>query len=69
MNNSLRIQPVEVGSNLWKALTEYADACSWSAGKSLAQQMRANNFGGWARIFAALAGNEIAGYCTFAEKD
>lgn len=31
----------------WKNVIEFADVCSWSAGKFLADKMRKNNFKDW----------------------
>lgn len=69
MSNKVVLLPVVYGSDLWEKLTEYADACSWNAGKSLAKQLRANDFCDWEQVFIALVDNSIAGYCTFAKKD
>lgn len=31
----------------WNALADYAENCSWGAGKTLAEEMRHNRFTGW----------------------
>ena len=69
MRNNLVLVPLEFRNDLWEKLAEYADNCSWSAGKNLAKQMRANDFYDWERVFIALVDNCIAGYCTFAKTD
>ena len=38
-------------------------------GAILANQMRQNKFNDWERVFVALEGDNIAGYCTFAAAD
>lgn len=53
----------------WLTLADYAQSCSWRAGASLAQAMRSGSFQPWERVFAALDGETIAGYCTLAERD
>lgn len=54
---------------LWEALAEYAQACPWRAGESLARDMHAGVFVDWERVIAAMDGGKICGYCTAAEKD
>ncbi|MBQ6257319.1 MAG: GNAT family N-acetyltransferase [Clostridia bacterium] len=56
-------------SEKWDALIRYAEACSWSAGKALAQAMRKKAFSDWERILVALDGEKIRGYCTIAKTD
>jgi len=53
----------------WLTLADYAQCCSWRAGASLAHAMRSGFFQSWERVFAALDGETIAGYCTLAERD
>lgn len=48
----------------WPTLVDYAQSCSWRAGASLAQAMRSGFFQPWERVFSALDGETIAGYCT-----
>ena len=54
---------------LWGELCEFADSCSWIAGKHLAGMLRENHFSEWEAVFAAVEGEEIAGYCTFLKED
>ena len=56
-------------SENWNRLITYAEACSWSAGKALARDMRSGAFTDWERVFAALDGECICGYCTAAKTD
>ena len=65
----MTIQPLVFGDALWEAVADYADNCSWHAGKLLAEQMRAHSFQTWERVFAAVEDKQIAGYCTFTEQD
>ena len=69
MKDNIKIMPVTLNSEIWGKLVEYADNCSWSAGKHLAKHMRANKFVEWERVFVALSSNNIAGYCTFVKTD
>lgn len=53
----------------WKEVIQFAQNCSWGAGKSLAQNMSDNLFTDWERVIIALQENDIAGYCTVAKSD
>ena len=37
----------------WNALADYAENCSWGAGKTLAEEMRQKHFTGWERVILA----------------
>jgi len=65
----LTIQPLVFDDALWASIAEYAENCSWNAGKNLAYFMRNNRFNEWERVFVATEGANIAGYCTLAERD
>ena len=54
---------------LWEKLAAFAEACSWSAGKSLAREMREGVFSGWETVIAALDGEGICGFCNVSPKD
>lgn len=54
---------------LWQKTTSFAESCSWRAGTALAQKMRENDFADNERVFIAIENDEIAGFCTFANKD
>ena len=53
----------------WEAVAQYAEACTWSAGRSLAGLMRSGAFGKWERVSAAHEDEKICGFCTVTEKD
>ncbi len=57
------------GHKYWNATIEFADKCSWRAGKFLAKLMKENKFLSWERVFTACVEEKIIGYCTLAEKD
>jgi len=65
----MTMQALVFGDILWESVAEYAHNCSWGAGAILASQMRQNKFNEWERVFVALEGDNIAGYCTFAAAD
>lgn len=54
---------------LWDETIRYAENCSWRGGHYLAEQMKKDIFRGWERVFIAYNGRQIAGFCTFTEKD
>lgn len=63
-----RILILNRGDELWEPLQEYAESCSWSGGRYLAEDMR-QNLSDWERAVALLYGNEIAGFCAVLKKD
>ena len=54
---------------LWQKTTSFAETCSWRAGAALAQKMRENDFAQNERVLIAIENDEIAGFCTFTNKD
>lgn len=53
----------------WTKVIDYAENCSWRAGKNLANEMRNKHFTEWERILIAIEDNEIAGYCAVVKTD
>ena len=54
---------------MWSKARDYAENCSWGAGRSLADAMDNNLFTEWERVIIALDNNKICGYCTAAKTD
>lgn len=54
---------------MWKEVCQFAQNCSWRAGKSLSKSMTDNTFTDWERVIVALHENNIAGYCTVTKND
>lgn len=54
---------------MWNQVRDYADHCSWRAGKSLANAMDNDLFSEWERVIIALEDQKICGYCTVAKTD
>ena len=67
--NELDIQLIRPGHPLWEQTIAFAQNCSWRAGPYLARRMAADGFKGWERVIAAVDGGQIAGFCTFTERD
>ena len=57
------------GHSRWEELIRFADASAWRAGPYLANQMRADAFLPWERVFAVCEDDAVAGYCTLTAHD
>lgn len=64
-----KIEVLTFGHELWNRVINYAESCSWGAGRVLAGKMRENDFEANERVIAALHGGDIAAFCTFSNKD
>lgn len=65
----MQILKVEHGSTLWTELADYAESCSWIAGKHLAELLRNDCFTAWEAPFVVLSDGAIIGFCTFLQTD
>ena len=65
----MEIVRLEYGSRLWKQAIEFAENCSWVAGKHIAEMLRANKFTDWEAFFVAMEDDAIIGYCSFLKED
>ena len=65
----VKIQSLMYSDPLWQIVAEYAEGCSWRAGAILAEKMKGNDFSDWERVYAAMDGDQIAGYCTLSKTD
>ena len=63
------IEIMKSGHPLWNKTITFAENCSWRAGAALAKRMRENAFAEDERVLVELENDEIAGFCTFANKD
>ena len=54
---------------LWCKVRNYAESCSWRAGKKLASAMDNNEFSDWERVIVAVDNENICGYCTVSKTD
>ena len=54
---------------IWNKTIDFAENCSWVAGKHFAQLLRENRFTDWEAAFAAVEVGEVIGYCTFLKED
>lgn len=66
---AMELNIITASDPLWKSVQEYARACSWRAGKSLAGMMESERFSDWERVLAAVDNGTIAGYCTVQKTD
>jgi len=65
----MQVKRLDLSSELWITMADYADNCTWSAGKNLAKRMREHGFSDYESVFAAIENNSIAGYCTLTKTD
>lgn len=65
----MEIIAITSNHSLWDETIRFAESCSWRGGHFLAEQMKEDVFRGWERVFAALENGQIAGFCTFTERD
>jgi len=63
------IKTITASDELWNDVRNYAEACSWNAGKALADRMDDDAFTDWERIIVALDNEKICGYCTVSKTD
>ena len=54
---------------LWRKVRNYAEGCSWRAGKKLASAIDHNEFSDWERVIVAVDNENICGYCTVSKTD
>ena len=60
---------INSSDEMWNVVRDYAENCSWSAGKSLANAMENDLFTEWERVVIAIDEQKICGYCTVARTD
>jgi predicted N-acetyltransferase YhbS len=65
----MKIIPITTPDSEWQMTIDYADSCPWKAGLFLARAMRENQFNAWERVFVAIEGETIIGFCTLAKTD
>ena len=65
----MKFLSITSSDDMWMEVSQFAQNCSWRAGKSLSQNMSDNAFSDWERVIVALQENDIAGYCTVAKSD
>lgn len=65
----MKIERIEYNSVLWKKTIDFAENCSWIAGKHIAGMLRENRFSEWEAFFIAIDNDNIIGYCSFLKED
>ena len=65
----MRIKMLTSSDKTWNRVIEYAESCSWSAGRFLAGEMKKDAFSDWERVIVSLESEDICGYCTVAKRD
>ena len=64
-----KIEILKFGDELWDRVINYAETCSWGAGRVLAGKMSENDFEANERVVVALHDGDIAAFCTFSDRD
>lgn len=65
----MNFKAIIVSDELWCKVRNYAESCSWGAGKVLANAMDHNGFSDWERVIVAVDNEKICGYCTVSKTD
>lgn len=65
----IKFQILTEDDELWNSVRDYAENCSWRAGKSLAHDMDNHSFREWERVLAVCDDEKICGYCTITKED
>ena len=65
----MNFEPITPSNKLWRRIRDYAERCSWNAGKTLANAMDNNSFRDWERVVVAIDNGKICGYCTVSKTD
>lgn len=66
----MEIKMITSSDEIWNKVRNYANECSWKAGKSLANSMDKKIFSEWERVIVAIDKNvTLCGYCTVAKRD
>lgn len=65
----VKIRTITPTDALWNQVANYAENCSWGAGKSLSEKMKSLFFSDWERVIVCLEDDKICGYCTVAKDD
>lgn len=66
MTKVIRLNPDD---SLWSLTADFAQSCSWIAGKHFAEMLRENRFSDWEAAFAAVEEGKVVGFCTFLKTD
>ena len=65
----MHYKAITSSDELWYKIRNYAESCSWRAGKALANAMDNNVFQEWERVIVAIDNESICGYCTVANPE
>ncbi|MBR6627812.1 MAG: GNAT family N-acetyltransferase [Lachnospiraceae bacterium] len=65
----MNIHTITPSDEMWESLKNYAENCSWRAGKALAYHMDNNGFSDWERVIALSDNANICGFCTVSKTD
>ncbi|MBQ7774608.1 MAG: GNAT family N-acetyltransferase [Lachnospiraceae bacterium] len=65
----MNFKAITSDDEMWEKVRDYAEGCSWRAGKALAYSMDKHEFTEWERVIVAFDDENICGYCTVTKVD
>ena len=65
----MNFRTITSSDELWCKVRNYAESCSWRAGKTLASAMDHHEFSDWERVMVAVDHEKICGYCAVSKTD
>ena len=65
----MKIKRLTHNDKYWKATIDFAETCSFVAGKHLANMMTNSKFSDWESVFAAISDEGVLGFCTLLKED
>lgn len=65
----MKVERIKYNTTLWNITIDFAENCSWGAGKHIAGTLRENRFSDWEAFFVATDNGKIVGYCSFLKED
>ena len=58
---------INKGEPWWEKTHAFAKDCSWQPGRRLAERMSKNDFLDWEKVFVAVHGEDVVGFCVLEE--
>lgn len=68
-DSNVEIVRIQHNDKYWNSAIDFAENCSWIAGKHMAGMLKENRFTDWESFFIAVKNNHIIGYCSFLKED
>ncbi len=65
----MKFRLIDSTDPFWQIAKNYAENCSWRAGKNLAFLMEENQFSDWEKVIVVTENEDICGFCTVQKND